>query len=255
MLKPCTWSKRVAAQFIGLLLMSPCIAIALAGASAEEPPIELTIGSAFRAPYIEPPDGGTVWSLLVDLDMEPKVKFVFAAVPAARSIALANNGVLDGDIIRSGAAGVTHTNLIRVDVAVCIIEIVAFSWQRDMKVNSFTQMSDIDDIVVSTKIGRKLLQSRLQRYPNRLFVESAEKLFSLLEQKRSDVAILDRGTAYRVIGDRLGRTIFQVSDRPLLAREHYLYLHMKHAALVPEIEKALSERMAQKPLLFERAHP
>ena len=250
-------SKRsiVLSTFFALTLVLATSVEAAAKNDAESASIMLTLGSAFRAPYINPPDDGLVWRIITGLETQPSIKFRFSDLPAARSLALANNGVIDGDIIRIRDINREFQNLVRVEVPICTIEISAFSWTPNVTVGSFAALADMDDLVLSTQIGRKLIQSKLEAAPNRLFVESVQRLFVLLEQKRSDIVVLDRPTAYWIIGKRLKRSIYEVADTPLAQQDYYLYLHKKHAALVPALEQALAAKLDRKPPVFQRHHP
>jgi len=203
--------------------------------------IQLKLGSAFRAPYIVPPNGGIAWEKLKRLESRLNIDFTFAEMPAARAIALADHGVLDGDFLRVEAVGLTHPNLIRVPHVFAVHDIAVFSWRPELQVNSFEELETFEDYVIATKIGRKFLESKTQNLKNHLLVTELDQLFKLLEARRSDFVLLDRMSAYTALGDRLGKTIFEVSPKPLISLKLYLYLNKKHAALVPEIMQAVQQ--------------
>jgi len=225
-------------------VLSPC-AMLLAD---DTPKKQLRLGSAFREPYIIPPEGGSVWQRLTRIEQQVGVDFVFVDLPAARSIVSANRGVIDGDLLRTNMVSATMPNLVRVPYALVTIEAAAFTWMPDLKVCNFQELSGIKDVVVSTQIGRKYSQNKLRNYKNRLFVETAEQLFNILEQQRSDIAVLDRPSAYRAIGDRLGKTIFETCETPLITQHLYMFLHKKHEGLVSKIATALTKDGQMKPM-------
>jgi len=208
----------------------------------------LLIGSAFRAPYIEPPNGGTVWSLLKQVESELDVEFVFADVPAARALMLANKGVLDGDVMRVEEIREDHPNLVRVPTVVSVNEIAVFSWNPELKINSFEEIAAAQKLAVATLIGRKFIQRNLPNKNNRIFLEGIELLFALLEHKRVELVVLDRRSAYHAVWDDLGKTVFEISEQPLATRHYYLYLHQRHTELVPRLNTALEEAMRQRTL-------
>jgi len=234
-------------RVFSITLFSVFVFSAVPSAVADTTPkIQLVLSSAFRAPFIELPEGGTVWPKLKQLEPTLGIEFVFVDVPAARVLVAANSGTIDGDILRVETITETHPDLVRVPFELAVVELTAFSWKPGLDINSFEQMAEMDHIVVSTQIGRKFTQKKIENYKNRLFVEKASQLFELLEQRRSDIVLLDRSTAHVIIGNRLDKTIFEVCGEPLARRKLYMFLHKKHAALVPEIYDALlAQQVAQ----------
>jgi len=210
-----------------------------AGPATDTPKIQLRIGSAFREPFIIQPDSGIAWGKLKQLEPSLNVEFIFVEMPAARSLVLTDHGVLDGDFLRIESIGVTYPNLVQVPYVFTVLELAAYSWRPELVINSFADLGEHAEYVVATQIGRKFLENKIRSFKNRLFVENLDQLFNLLEMKRSDIVVLDRLSAREVIGDKLGKTIFEVSSKPLAKLDLYLFLNKKHADLVPAIMKAL----------------
>ncbi|WJG07620.1 transporter substrate-binding domain-containing protein [Aliiglaciecola sp. LCG003] len=199
----------------------------------------LYISSAFRAPYIEPPYDGLVWSRLKNIENGLDIQFKFVDVPAARSLVLANSAQIDGDVIRRYEIGEHYPDLIRVPQAVIEIEISVFSWDPDNIIHSFSDFNKMNEGIVATQIGRKFIEKNLSSIRNSMFVNDIEHIFSLLEKKRIDFVVLDRPTALAAMGSRFGDSLFEVSSKPLSKVKYYLYLHKKHADLVDLISAEL----------------
>ncbi len=199
----------------------------------------LHISSAFRAPYILPPDDGIVWSKIKKVGSRIGIEFKFVDTPAARSLLLANSGQLDGDLIRRHDVVENYPDLIQVPTAVITIEISIFSWDPSRRIDAFQDFKLIDSDIIATQIGRKFIERKLHAFHNSIFVSDVEDIFSLLERKRIDYVVLDRLTALDVMGGRFGNTLFEVAPEPLSRVDHYLFLHKKHADLVDPINQEL----------------
>lgn len=216
--------------------------VSVVGGDEPSKALRLRMASTFREPYIVLPNGGTAWQMLKSLETALNIEFDMTDMPAARSLSLARNGILDGGLWSVEASGDEFAHLIRVAYPLADLEVSVFSWWPNMKINSFEDLHDYYGFVASTQIGRKFLEKKIAEFENRLYVENIEQLFNLLAARRSDIVFIDRASAYEVIGDRLGKTIFEVSAKPLATLELYLYLHEKHADLIPKIIKSLPPR-------------
>lgn len=207
----------------------------------------LFISSAFRAPYIDPPHNGSVWSLLKKVGSEVDIEFNFVDVPAARSLLLANTGQIDGDVIRRYEIGDYFPELIRVPTPVVEIAISVYSWDPGKTINSFYDFRKVDTGIVATQIGRKYIERNLSSIRNSMFVSDVEDIFSLLALKRINFVVIDRPTAIDVMGNRYGDTLFEVSSKPLSNVKYYLYLHKKHADIVDIINHELEKNSVHFP--------
>jgi len=228
--------------FSAVLLTQPIAgSLVFAEGEPEKSPRRLNISSTFGAPYIMPPTGGEAWQKLKKIEAALGVEFYFSKAPAARSLAMARNSILDGGLWSVEAQGPEYAHMIRLPYVFATMEVSVFSWWPNMKIEKFDDLHDYYGFVASTQIGRRFLEKKIDEFENRLLVESVDQLFNLLASRRSDIVFLDRGSAYAAIGDRLGKTIFEVSSEPLGKLELYLYMRDTHAALIPEIMKALKQ--------------
>jgi polar amino acid transport system substrate-binding protein len=91
--------------------------------------------------------------------------------------------------------------------------------------------------VVTYIIGWKVFEQNVPKGKELTLVRDADQLFGLLKSGRADVALYERwqGLAKsRAMGIKL-----QVLEPPLVRTKMYMYLHKKHAALVPQVAAAL----------------
>ncbi len=74
-------------------------------------------------------------------------------------------------------------------------------------------------------------------------ITSPPKLFMTLRRKKTDLIIYERLMGYEII-KKLQLKNVHVLEPPLSSKEMFLYIHNKHADLVPKLVKALEEMKA-----------
>ncbi len=161
----------------------------------------------------------------------------FREVSAQRSIALANDGVDDGDCCRIEEITELFPNLVRVPVKVIDIDFVAFVRDPSITIADWDALQAYDVGVVS---GWKILEQGLEKHPPKTLytLESPDSLFGMLAKDRIQVATIGRLVGYQKL-QALGYTDIHVAEPPLVSRPLYLFLHRKNADLVPRLTEAL----------------
>ncbi len=74
-------------------------------------------------------------------------------------------------------------------------------------------------------------------------ITSPPKLFMTLRRKKSDLIIYERLMGYEIV-KKLQVKDIHVLEPPLSSKEMFLYIHNKHADLVPKLVEALEEMKA-----------
>ena len=108
----------------------------------------------------------------------------FEEYPLLRSLILADNGALDGDLIRIAEASERYTNLIRVEVPINFLDITSYS---RAPCPSFSGWPDLRGKRVAYIRGVLAVERRLQGMTP-VPVESMNELFRVLERGMVDVA-------------------------------------------------------------------
>lgn len=168
------------------------------------------------------------------------------APPAERALMLANAGVDDGDGPRIPGLMQDYSNLIHVPEPVIDIEFVAFTKRLRFETNSWQSLAPFS---VATVTGWKILERNITAHSGLVRVKDPEHLFVLLKQGRTEVAVIDRFSGC-VMARKIGLRDFNVLAPPLASTPMYLYLHKRHADLIPAVTAALRDLKASG--LYER---
>jgi len=158
----------------------------------------------------------------------------FEEYPLLRSLILADNGALDGDLIRIAEASERYTNLIRVEVPINFLDITSYS---RAPCPSFSGWPDLRGKRVAYIRGVLAVERRLQGMTP-VPVESMNELFRVLERGMVDVAV---GT-----GLETDREMLRHQDKALCkvdgALERvpvYHHLNKRHAQLAARLTEQL----------------
>ncbi len=162
--------------------------------------------------------------------------------PAERALINANAGIVDGDgprIAHLESSG-PYSNLIRVSGKLIDVELAVFT---NGKTPQISQWEDLKDFNVGIVRGWKVLERNIVQSRSLVRIKTAELLFRMLINGRVDVVVSDRLTGLAIVKKLAANTIYEHSQ-PLAIRPMFLYLHRKHASLVPKIAKTLASLRA-----------
>ena len=149
----------------------------------------------------------------------------------------ANRGINDGDLLRVEGIDKLYPNLVRVPVRLFDFEFVAFTKKTMPPISGW---KDLKPYSVAIIRGWKILEKNVLGTACLTKVEDAEILFRLLESDRADVAIYERLQGQHII-QKLGLSNIRVVEPPIITKAMFLYLHKKHLALIPSLEKSLNK--------------
>jgi polar amino acid transport system substrate-binding protein len=209
----------------------------------------LVISTSVVAPYTTPDHQGFLDQLVDAVFREVGLQADVQVYPAAseRSLLNANEGIDDGQALRVAGLEKIYPNLIQVPEPVIMNDFVALSARQRFATPGWDALKPY---TVSYLIGWKVFESNMPPGTDRTPVREAGQLFTLLAQDRVDVALYERwqGLAQaRVTGIKV-----RVMEPPLVRTPMYMYLHKKHAALVPQVAQALA-RLKQNGV-YQRIH-
>ncbi len=160
--------------------------------------------------------------------------------PSERSLVLANQGEVDGEGLRVAGLAQQYPHLIPVPERFIGISFVAFARQHGLTLNGW---NDLQPHRVGFITGWKMFEAHAAgaRIVNR--VETPEQLFKMLAQDRIDLALYTLADGQALVR-RLGLNGIQALAPSLRDVDLYLYLHQRHAALVPRLAQALRDMKA-----------
>jgi polar amino acid transport system substrate-binding protein len=167
----------------------------------------------------------------------------FVPLPQKRSLYLAAEGSIDGDVGRISGLENHYPTMVRVDVKLMDFYGAAYV-VKEAEIGQFC-----DELLDSKKVGalcgvvwaEKIMKGRCQEY-----VKTYEALFAMLLEGRIDIALSSRVSAVAVFSQDPRRYARIERLEPLVFQTpFYHYLHMKNADIVPQLEKALRELRAE----------
>jgi len=214
-----------------------CCCWGLAAAAPARAVDKLVLSSGVLAPYTTPDRKGFLDQLIAAIFRELGMEAELLIYPTAteRGMLNANAGVDDGLAMRVAGLEKQYPNLIRVPEPIAVNDFVAITSRHRFATTSW---DSLQPYVVSYIIGWKVFEQNVPRGKEQTLVRDAEQLFTLLARDRADVALYERwqGVAQtRAMGLQV-----QVMEPPLVRTPMYMYLHRKHAALVPRVAQALA---------------
>lgn len=211
-------------------------ALLLAGAAGASG--KLVLSSGVLAPYSTPDRQGFLDQLVPAIFRELGLDAELLIYPTAteRGMLNANAGIDDGLAMRVAGLERQYPNLIRVPEPIAVNDFVAISIRHRFAI---TGWDSLRPYAVAYILGWKVFE---QNVPQRLattLVRDADQLFTLLARDRADVVLYERWQGLAK-ARALGLPV-QVLEPPLVRTPMYLYLHKKHAALVPRVAQTLKQ--------------
>ena len=164
-------------------------------------------------------------------------QLVINRLPAERALRSANSGLIDGEMNRVQGIDRIYSNLIRVPEKIMDWEFFVFSKKQ---INLEKGWQSLEDKNVAFIRGWKILENNVPKSAAITKTKNSQQLFTLLEKDRADFIIYEHwGGEYTINKLQLDNVILQ--EPALVKKEVFMYLHKKHAALVPKLTQALSE--------------
>jgi polar amino acid transport system substrate-binding protein len=152
-----------------------------------------------------------------------------------RALYDANEGVDDGNFVRTDELGDQYPNLIAVPEPVMQAEFVVFSKKASLHISGW---NDLNQYNVGIIRGCKISENHLTRAKSVTRVKDLRLLMNLLVEDKVDVVVYDRIHG-KVFLDKINQHGIHVARRPLAKKDMYLYLHKKHRDLAPLLAETI----------------
>ncbi|MGK5091799.1 transporter substrate-binding domain-containing protein [Deltaproteobacteria bacterium TL4] len=204
-----------------------------------EIPQKLVLNTSYYAPITSPDHTGVLDILYQELSKRMGIAIEIQYLPAERALKNANSGLDDGDVCRILQLNATgnYPDLIRVPEQIMQFQMMVFTLDQKMEV---TKPEDLKPYDVGIVTGWKILERNTTQARSAIQVEEGAQLFTLLEKKRINLAIIERMIGLKLLKDS-GLKDVVILKTPFLQGDWYLYLHKKHQALVPMIVEKVQE--------------
>lgn len=197
---------------------------------------ELILNDPNEPPFTRPDGSGFLDIVAGEAFRRAGVKLRLVKLPAERALLNANAGIEDGDLTRIAGLEAQYPNLIRVPEKLVDWEFSAFSRDSTMPATLDTLRTHSVAHIKGWKIYEKMLAGA----PTVTTVEDSAQLFRLLELQRVEVVLYMRWMGLSKIREQNLQGVVAL-EPPLATREMFIYLHKRHAHLVPKIAAALRE--------------
>lgn len=174
---------------------------------------------------------------LIGLDMSPVV------LPPARSLIMANNGNVDGELFRSYRIEENYRKLIRVPVVLGYGEIVVMTQKKYMVVENW---SDLEKYSIASLIGVPIIEEKT-RGSNIYFLSGADNLILQVLTGHTEAVVAPKSVLLAGLDSLVANGIHKklpiddlyFLDSPLERNAYYHYLNEKNIDLLEGITKAL----------------
>jgi polar amino acid transport system substrate-binding protein len=223
--------------FIGGVLLAACL-VSECGL-AQNAKLSLTTG-ALPPLTSAPGHSGFLDELVRAAFRRIGVEVEVSRVPPARSLINANAGLDDGDLWRIEGIEKDYPNLVRVPEMLLDNEFIAYTKRADIRIRDW---SDLQPYAVAFVTGWKPYEVNVKGVKELTKVASLELLFPLLENGRVDVILMDRWQWWWVAHQNRYDKV-RLIEWPLARLDEFMYLNIKHAALVPKVAQALADMKA-----------
>ncbi|MBN3561060.1 substrate-binding periplasmic protein [Aliamphritea spongicola] len=157
-------------------------------------------------------------------------------LPASRSLMMAGYGQYDGELYRIAGITEDYPHLLQVPTPVNRVEVVAFCrTDGDSEMN----LESLKNYRLGVRRGVRFnvhlpLSETTQR------VDSNRQLFNMLEKSRIDIALVGKANGLQIIREMEVTDITPLAT-PLLNLNLYHYVHSRHKALIPKLNKVLQD--------------
>ncbi|MEH6648482.1 MAG: transporter substrate-binding domain-containing protein [Motiliproteus sp.] len=157
-------------------------------------------------------------------------------LPPARSLKMTSSGLYDAELARVKVDPKLYPDLIRVPVAIDLIEAAVFSKSVDFSVDGWDSLKPYR---IGIRRGVKFTQRGTQGM-NVVIANENEQLFKMLDKDRVDIVVLNKHNALTAI-ERLGLTNIRMLKPSVHYLEVFHYLHKKNKHLLPALTHELQQ--------------
>jgi len=208
-------------------------------ARAAEAPV-LVLNDTNEPPFTTPDGRGFLDAIAGETFRRAGVRLRLVKLPAERGLINANAGVGDGDLTRISGLEANYPNLVRVPEKLIEWDFTAFGKRAALVADWKTLRAR----PVGHIRGWKIYERQLEAAPHIVNAEDSAQLFRQLQRNRIEVALFERWQGLSRVR-REGLNDVHALEPSLARRDMYIYLHKRHAALVPQLAKALREIKAE----------
>lgn len=237
---------RLDLRCVGLPLLLVACLLASGMARAADLPV-LRINDTNEPPFTTADQRGFLDAIAGEAFRRAGVRLKLVKLPAERALRNVNAGIDDGDLTRIAGLEAEYPNLVRVPEKLMDWEFAAFSRNPALP----ARWDTLRAVPVGHIRGWKIYERELAGAPYVVTAEDPAQLFRQLQLGRIEVALYAHWQGLDLLR-REGIADVHLLEPTLARREMFIYLHKRHAALVPRIAEALRAIKAEG--LYDRLY-
>ena len=195
-------------------------------------PVHLKINCTIHSPY-----EAFFFRMVEEICSQISISVERNDPPVGRSLINVNSGLQDGDGPRIGGLSSTYPNLIHIPEPFGSFSFGAFSQSDQIKIDGWESLSGLNVAYIH---GWKIFDNHVKTAKTITKVKNADLLFTLLENKRTDVVLISKLAGYGTIR-KLGLKGVQFIEPALAIEPNFLYLNKRHEHLVPILTETLKK--------------
>ena len=230
-----------------LLAIFACVGLLFCTATPAEEMATLVLSDANEPPFTTPDRTGFLDAVAGEAFRRAGVKLRLVRSPSERALINANSGLTDGDLTRIAGLEAQYPNLIQVPEKLVDWTFTAYSKNPSVA----PRWEDVRELRVGYVKGWKIYEQHLAGALKTIVVEDSAQLFRLLELDRIQVALYARWSGDVLIRKQGLGGVYPL-EPPLATREMFIYVHKRHAELVPKLAAALRAIKAEG--LYDRLY-
>ncbi len=224
------------ALLLALLLALPVSAAGPTGGSPTEAGA-LVLSTSSREPRSLPDGRGYEDQIVQEAFRRIGVSVKIVYQPPERALVNADAGAIDGDCWRVSGLAARYPNLVMVPEPVDTAAITVFAKDPAMRI---TGWADLRPYNVAYINGWKILEARVRDARSVEKTKGLRPLFTLLDRNHADLVLMDPVMGQEVMRS-MGLTGIRMLTPPLIRVDMHIYLHRRHAGLVPRLSEALRQ--------------
>lgn len=227
-----------------------CLLVALqftvTGSVAAAPPI-LTLNDANNPPFTNSERTGYLDVIATEAFRRAGLELRLVKLPAERALRLANDGIIDGELVRIAGMEKLYRNLVPVPEKLTDWHFAAFS--KDASIPA--DFVSLRGRAVGLIRGWKIYEQAMEGSQHLIMVDDQEQLFRLLQLDRIEVALYGHWMGLALVKEK-GIVGIQALQPLLAERAMFIYLNKRHAEHVPKIAAAL--RALKREGFYDKAY-
>ncbi len=199
----------------------------------------ISITSGRGAPFVNADNTGFYDLIVKNMFERNGIEARVVLLPSERSLINANKGIDDGNIARIKGINKKYSNLIMVPEKIIDFEFVAFTKNRQFRVNNWEQLQQYNVTFIN---GWKVFEKKVKHYKSLVRARDSAQLFNLISNGRADIALYDLWSGLWWLKHNPDEIYYL--KPPIASFQLYLYVHKKHKNLVPDLARALKSMKA-----------